>query len=846
MADFNRHLKKNKVLVFFTIFLFLCTCWFSSCGRSSKEESSLQARNEKRIAEKKSSRENADLIDSTRSGNQVRSSQLHAGEQNAPPTLEELGQMADKTDRYFQILEEGLKEIPRDTFDPQAIIDKVGKDPGAIYKWVRDNTYIVPYQGVLRGAIGVLMDSLGNSLDRALLLYELLRLAGCEVRLARGRLSDKQAEEILEGSWLMKRSEKSPPAESLAKGLDKLINEYSRKFKIDPVEFRNFINQSTQDGERFSKSMAKRVTEQTAFLSNAIKKYRDKENDRSINAEKNSLKDHWWVQIVKGDSWIDLDPSLADTEQGKNLINAESTYQPNELSNELFHCIKLKVIIEKWINGNLEERTVLHCALKPSELIGERVILTQVPMNWPKDFSFIGDKDPIRSLNAKILNEKEWLPVLIVGSDKIIQSSFTDSGEVNDKPGKKRSSGSPGGIAGGIFGALGGKESTKEEGESYLTAEWVEYEVQSPGNEVSKIRRQVFDLIGPAIRAGKNIKSFGITDFQKMDRGLALIGETEILLQVCHLSPYFVLQSVIQGLLANRQILLESFHRGKPLTNNDIAEISQRIKPLPGTQYTLAAVRNQWSRTQDKYYLEHPNILNYIRGLHQNAQGEIKGYMCIDIVFNDVAVLDKSTDDPFQIRLEQGVLDTNAEALILAQVNELTENTSELFAKTRKQSLEWLTIKDLSDPALRQLNISNDARFRVEQDLAQGNIVILPEKEVEVNGRPILAWWRINATNGQTLGISLNGGGQSFAEWILGEIAIVIPGITCLFSSREVKEPCRWYSAINCWAGLGEGGVAGSIIYFLSPSRFAFAFVIALAAISFAIAEKQRQYSHCR
>ena len=35
-----------------------------------------------------------------------------------------------------------------------------------------------------------------------------------------------------------------------------------------------------------------------------------------------------------------------------------------------------------------------------------------------------------------------------------------------------------------------------------LTAEWIEYEIHVPGRPALKIRRDVFDLIGPAQRAG--------------------------------------------------------------------------------------------------------------------------------------------------------------------------------------------------------------------------------------------------------------------------------------------------------------------------------------------------------
>ena len=112
-------------------------------------------------------------------------------------TAEDLKKMADEMERAFKALEAAEKEIPRDTFDPKAIVDKVGKEPDKLFEWVRDNTYWVPYQGCLRGHVGVLMDRLGSSLDRALLLAELLRLAGHKARLAHANLTEAQAKQLL-------------------------------------------------------------------------------------------------------------------------------------------------------------------------------------------------------------------------------------------------------------------------------------------------------------------------------------------------------------------------------------------------------------------------------------------------------------------------------------------------------------------------------------------------------------------------------------------------------------------------------------------------------------------------
>ena len=41
--------------------------------------------------------------------------------------------------------------MPRDTFDPQAVLEIAGRDPQALAEWVRKNTTWAPYQGALRG-----------------------------------------------------------------------------------------------------------------------------------------------------------------------------------------------------------------------------------------------------------------------------------------------------------------------------------------------------------------------------------------------------------------------------------------------------------------------------------------------------------------------------------------------------------------------------------------------------------------------------------------------------------------------------------------------------------------------
>ncbi len=61
-------------------------------------------------------------------------------------------------------VEDGERELARDRWDPQYVVNEVGVEPEALFAWVRDRTRWVPYRGLLRGPVGVLSDRVGPSL----------------------------------------------------------------------------------------------------------------------------------------------------------------------------------------------------------------------------------------------------------------------------------------------------------------------------------------------------------------------------------------------------------------------------------------------------------------------------------------------------------------------------------------------------------------------------------------------------------------------------------------------------------------------------------------------------------
>lgn len=825
MADFNRHLKQNKILVYFTIIIFIYMSCFSSCSKSGQQQGTEEGqksdqvkRTEQNEVPKAETASNQKTAESNKSAQSDKSDEgcgcppgVEASVENAgqkkPLTQEEAKQMADKLERYFQALEELSKKIPPDTFDPQAIVDKVGKDPEALFKWVRDNTQLVPYRGFLRGPVGVLMDRRGNSLDRALLLHELVRLAGFEVRLARARLSREQAEEA------HKKSQAIPPVtgpsveESSSKELDNLSEENLQKYRIDPVVFKKYVSRASQEDEKFFKELTERTAKQADFITHAVERYQKKEDAETMGAPIDELKDHWWVQLKKEGAWTDLDPASKEIAPGSSISPAENICQLKELDQDLIHSVDFRVIIEQWKDGIAEEKTVLTHRLIPAELLGKKIVFSHVPMNWPKNSNLLGDQDPVQKLKSTVLEQNEWQPVLTVGSDRIAQSSFTAAGDINKNAGQKRRSPGVQGITGGIFGALGGKEGEKEEEPtSVLTAEWVDYTIHVPGRPDRTTRRQIFDLIGPAARKKAEIPPPNLSDAARLNRGLILLSETDILIQGCRFSAEFMVHLMANIYLSNRQILEEIVRptNSSERDGNMFSKI-ENLTPLPGLEYILSEARMSWSELESRIYLGQPNILTFARRPKLGPNGIIVVRSGFDVISNAVSFVPELERDPFQARIYQGIVDTNVEALILKSIGSEPENTAEIFARSEEQQIRWVALNDATSLGWRGLEATDDIRARMEQDISDGYVVIAPQKEILLGERRVYAWWRVDPVSGSILGIGPEGG-QALAEYAM-DVAHIVSALTCLIEFAHVKSTATLFCRIAACVMISGLGV---------------------------------------
>ncbi len=459
---------------------------------------------------------------------------LPAAQREADERQAQKEQTIAKLERLFDALEVAVKEIPRDTFDPQAIVDKVGEDPVALFEWVRDNTYLVPYRGTLRGPVGVLMDRLGNSLDRALLLHKLLTIAGHEARLARTSLTAEQAE------MLLNKARPIPPEGPFsvntqsAQTLDEYIIKQANKFDLDAAELQTIARRLTLQQQYLSEELSQQVADQTEAILELIGEPEYDTSKEDLDKAIKALQDHWWVQYKNSSVWNDADASLPQDKTFNTTLNIITTLQPDEIDKSLQHRVTVRVLIERLEEGELWEEKVFEYTLRPSELFGKRIHLKHLPLNWPEDLDLFAVENPSERLKEEISKEKEWLPVLTIGSEEIAQSSFTNTGEVNNEPGKKDDSVGEATrkVWGGFMNSMSGEETQQEKNkDTQLIAEWLEYETRLPGEASQKNRRNVFNLLKSVEIKDDTIRAFKMSEAERINRGLALLGELDILVQ---------------------------------------------------------------------------------------------------------------------------------------------------------------------------------------------------------------------------------------------------------------------------------------------------------------------------
>lgn len=734
-------------------------------------------------------------------------------------------------------LETAIAEIPRDRFDPAAVIAQVGTDPEALFAWVRDETVLLPYCGALKGAGGVLLDRGGNALDRALLLRELLVQAGHRARLAHAELTPDQTAVLVAALGRL-----VPATSATVTDPTKLADRAAAELGLDASAVSAQLDRAERAGADLQATLAARTERHSKAILEALGSTPSPGLDVA-----SFLADHWWVLLERrGAKPLDLDPSLASAKAGDHLVDSTRSLNLKSLAQlakvggacgDRLHSVRVRAVAEVSDGKKLVEHVLLDHELLPIDLAGRSLTLSFISHGGPQAPDPFSQTAPAAGLLAALVQDNEWQPLLTIDKEQVTGKAVTDTGEVRKQPGRAKSTG---GALGGFGGGLsGGGDSGGSSGR--FTAFWWTFEVSTPGVGTVTERRQVFDLIGPAARAAGATGKTEFDEEARTSRALALAGQTE--LAALSAAPTTDLLNFVAAsrLLAERNAWQALYDQGKTLP---MAAMNERLNAVGALRTPLerfALERGRFSAATGRG----PQVGLMVLAHHRRLRTDLSTDQAFDLIATAPRV---ARQHSFNARLRDSVTDTNLEALLASSKKSRPESLAVADAFDRAPG-SWRIVRQAND--IDDSVLSADLAARVAEDLAAGFIALVPS-----DTRDAVGWWRIDPATGATLGVGSRGWGQGMAGYservsvllqvrgvinqygAMGQCLVLavtqplrgVEGVDdelakCIFSlvcgaindalSGQVEGPPTWFNVIimatiaELWGGTPEAGTGG-------------------------------------
>jgi hypothetical protein len=703
----------------------------------------------------------------------------------AVPPAEALGRLKPLIVAFERV----AASIPQERFDVGTAVATYGlKTPEQVNAWIGKKTALVAYAGRLRGALGVLEDRRGNSLDRALLAVAMLEKLGVEARLARMALSDAQAEALLGHTGL-------PPAEAATVEPAALDPAPFIESGLAAADVDAAIREQAAAISAFRAERDARLSVQPARLTALAGAAPEGIASIARAANIAALKDYWWVQAKSGETWLDLNP---DAQALQVPLVATATMKAGALPADVDHSVTIRVVAET-VKGSTPEETVL----LSTTLSAISAASGPITLGFEGGgIALVADASGTDLLEAAA-NAPAWLPRLSVGGEEISDKGILLTGEVRDGgdpvfASDKSVGDSVAGNVGGAIDVLGGM-GEPEATTALLTAMWLEVEISGPGFDPAVERRKIFDLTGAAARA-TGVFPIEISPDRAAERAAALMGLIDVVVQTSAVSPDRAAYISTAGLLKTlrmTEMLLESSIRQQSLPV--IAEAMRVPVPL----YVYGATRFQGVAN---VFIDRPNVAA-LHTIQIVKDGDLSQQSALDVIFNDVGVV--RDVEPFTARIEQGVRDTVAEDQALGFPQE-SANASARFADYASAGIELAALTPQSLPA--------DPGALAALHAAGGYLVFAPERPLD--SRAAAIWWRVDPKTGTTLGFGPDGYGSTTAEHVSILVNIGLRMIGALFcisrlaTAQSRGDSCGMAAGALCLAGvmLSTLGVAAKAL----------------------------------
>lgn len=661
------------------------------------------------------------------------------------PTAEELTNELSVTQRQVRlILGDVLQHGP---FDVAGVLDLEGSDPESLTRWVREQTSYVPYRGLVRGEFGVLQDRLGNHLDRGMLLARLIEESGRAVRL------EVMADQEVPSPVRSLEERPRPQPVTLSEGTRELLELLGSRSNESPSTSPHLPewNRFDQDLQVRAFSLIERLAEDPGFpAKDAMNPAPERDTDPRVRV--------WW-EDDQG-RWVFTDLSEATVSAPADAPSSASQ-SLSVVSHQYAHHYEIDVVAERWQEGRFDRVTLLEHSVQAHERAMQSIRVGIIPEQLNVEDFYAGDHD--QALTEDLLANASWVPYIRYGEEMVLGDLIDDEGRVRDpmQPAQARQLEEATSLLGGI--GVGGRVQQDESRDAFIGLS-LEVTHRHGDDVINRLSRPWFSL------AAEDADTFELEREQRLERAVALLRDTNMVLQTAEPSEALLWRSELVAFLRNAHALQGVI---MALDKDDFEILDDAIHELvdlPQTALQFARHRFTGSLHPGRFYIGEPNILIEHVGL-QHLPGGFRDYRAIDLAHVPLHLV--PDDDAAQhLRFEQGVLETLLEAELLAQRNPAPGRDRGLDGENAALHLEtamargeaglWLSPGEAS--RLEDLALPRLSKQAMQEQLDHGHHLYFPlsgSLDDWPEDQPLpLAWWRVDPLSGQAIGYGGMGWGN--------------------------------------------------------------------------------------
>jgi hypothetical protein len=673
-------------------------------------------------------------------------------------------------DSVYQLSSELETNLDRSQFDLEALLDLLDYDDKQIVEFVQQQINFQAYEGVLRGPQGTLISRSGNSLDQSLLLARLLKDAGYDARIARGKLQIDQSKALIQ-SMAIDTSWPSPFRQNSENHL--ILNKILSNSGYTAESAREEMLKYTENARPEISTEQSRINHVIEAVQTALTPLETELNSATF-AETliEEQTDYFWVeyQLSQGSGWQPVHPAFGIAKAPQLEVNE---YYADEIPAQLQHRVRVQAFIETQLGGRKStvplmspwERPAANAAHIPQ-------VLTLAPVT---DFEARGQLDIEAGLNSATFYALYMNGALAPGASVFSLEGLVGPPEALTGQGAFLGTVSKKGIsAADALSNLGSDEKDKES-IGGLNRLWFEFSIIAPGGNITTISRNVLQTAddGQKLVHGRKV------DRESLRRELqtAFFQTRELAVATGPVNPAYSMALGLSLVEETKRSIEKLQQLEKQGALAPTSQAIQQVKPPPDSRafrFIGMANGSTGNSIAIASFLAQPMIVTLNRGLSRK-NGNLNRFEQTDIVFNVRRSLEFSTqsaEQSIQQSVSQGVWDTYFEVLSNRKPDESAAQISAFERlSSRLENLRYIPPDEKSE--LEKLGLDFSSELLAKNELQAGFGLLIPDGvSVEYP-----AWWRVDTATGTVTGMAVGPGGYggvTSTEWIIKLISLSI------------------------------------------------------------------------